>query len=426
MNLSRTTAGRRRSHSQRTWAMPGRRPPIMDAGHQRPAPAAAPPIGTLSFLGFAVISFGGPLALAGLIAPSVIAGAGAGDSAGLTTLIAVVVFAAPMLIWLRYAKHVNGSGGLYDFVKAAAGPRVALAQAAIWTVSYLLYIVYTTVQIVYELLPDVLPGTRSLQTPLALLIPVALCAVMVGGRRVALLTAGLLAVTQLALVGILDGVTLANVSVPASSFGTGAPAGALAKAGFQNSLLYICGSLPLFLGGEIKRPAVTIRRGLTGIYLLTGAVVLLAVAPLAAAPGLLHADVPGVAIAQRFSGTGLADVMAVGLALSVGGVMLAEFFALTRLAHAVGGWRLRPVTLAVAAVVLAAAPIMLIDPDGLYDALLKPSLAALWLSQLIVFAVYPRFARAHGQRLLPACVISVIASGLAVYGFVMTIQHASS
>ncbi len=108
-------------------------------------------------------------------------------------------------------------------------------------------------------------------------------------------------------------------------------------------------------------------------------------------------------IAQRFSGAGLADAMGVGLALSIGGVMLAEYFALTRLLHAVGSWRLRPITLVLAGIVVAAAPLMLIDPEGLYDALLKPSLVALWLSQLIVFAVYPRFARAHGQRLLPAC-----------------------
>ena len=48
--------------------------------------------------------------------------------------------------------------------------------------------------------------------------------------------------------------------------------------------------------------------------------------------------------------------------------------------------------------VVIAAPLMLIDPQGLYNALSTPSLVALWLSQLIVFAVYPLFARAHGQR----------------------------
>jgi hypothetical protein len=386
------------------------------------------PVGTLSLLGFAVISFGGPLALAGLIAPATIAGAGsgAGDSAGLSILIATAVFAAPMLIWLRYSGHVNSAGGLYGFVKAAAGPQIAFAQAAIWTISYLLYIVYTTEQIVYDLLPDVFPGVGSWETPLALLIPVALCVVMIGGRRSAMVTAVALAGTQLVLVGILDGVTLANVPFPASSFGASAPAGALAKAGFQNSLLYICGSLPLFLGGELARPALTIRRGLTGVYLVTALVVLLAVAPLASAPALMGAPIPGVTVAQQFAGVGLARVVGVGIALSTFGVMLAEYFALTRLVHAVTSWALRPVTLAVAAFVLVAAPLMLINPNSLYDALIKPSLVALWVSQLIVFAVYPRFALIRGQRLLPACALSAIASGLAIYGLVTTLQQVTS
>jgi len=388
----------------------------------------APPVGTPAFLGFAVISFGGPLALAALIAPSVIAGAGsrAGDSAGLAIVIATLVFGGPMLIWLRYARDVSGFGGLYDYVQAAAGPGIALLQAGIWAVSYLLYIVYTTEQIVYYVLPDVFPNMQPVQTTLALVIPVTLCAVMVGGRRAALIAAGLIAVSQLVLVGILDGVTLANISTPASSFGTSAPTGELAKAGTQSAQFYICGSLPLFLGGELARPALTIRRGLTGVYLLTALVVLLAVAPLAAAPDLLGTALPGVAVAQRFSGTGLARAIGVGVALSTGGVMLAEYFALTRLVHAVTSVSLEKITLAIAVFVLVGAPLMLINPTGLYDSLLKPSLIALWLSQLIVFAVFPRFAYLRGHRLLPACALSVIASGLAIYGLVLALQMLGS
>ncbi len=119
---------------------------------------------------------------------------------------------------------------------------------------------------------------------LALLIPVAIAAVMVAGRAATLIVLGVMAAGQLVLAGILDGVTLANISTPASSFGTGAPAGALAKASAQTSLLYICGSLPVFLGGELAAPARTIRRGLTGAFLVTATVIVLAVAPLAAAP----------------------------------------------------------------------------------------------------------------------------------------------
>src|SRR5581483_2709923 len=308
---------------------------------------ASRPIGTLAFTGVAIASFGGPLALAALSVPGVAADAGA--SSGLAAIAALVVFTAPLAIWLRYSSHVHSSGGLFAFVEAAAGRPVALVQAAIWTISYVLYLIYTTVQIVYDLLPNVVSGTQRYQSLLAVAIPVAIAAVMIAGRAAALTVIGLIAASQLALAGVLDGVTLAHVSTPASSFGAAAPAGTLAKAGAQTSLLYICGSLPLFLGGELSRPARTIKRGLVGAYAITGLVVALAVAPLAASPGILHTDVPGVSLLQQFGTPGLAETIGVGIAVSIAGVMLCEYLALSRLARAVGGWRPRPIAVVIGA-----------------------------------------------------------------------------
>jgi amino acid transporter len=382
------------------------------------------PIGPWAFTGVAVASFGGPLALAALMAPGLVVDAT--DSAGLSMLAAVVVFTAPLVIWLRYSRYVNGSGGLYAFVEAAAGRRVALVQGAIWTFSYALYVVYTTVQIVYDLLPVVLPGEARYQTVLALAIPVAITGVMLAGRAATLIVLGVVAGGQLALAGALDGVTLAHISTPASSFGASASAGPFAKASAQTSLLYICGSLPLFLGGELARPARTIRRGLIGAYGLTALVVVLAVAPLAAFPGLTKTEVPGVSIAEQFSGRTLGYAIGIGVAVSTAGVILCEYLALTRLLSAVGSWRIRPVTAAIGAVLVLAAPFSLIDPAGFYNTLVKPSLIALWLSQLIVFAVYPLFARKHGQRALPAWSLSLIASALAIYGLWTTLHQAAS
>jgi hypothetical protein len=341
-------------------------------------------------------------------------------------LAAVAVFGFPLAIWLRYSRHVASSGGLYAFVEAAAGRQVAVAQAAIWIVSYLLYLVYTTVQIVYDVLPSVVPGERSYQTLLALAIPVAIAAVMIAGRAAALIVLGLVAAGQVALGGILDGVTLAHISTPASTFGTGAAASSFTKAGAQTSLLYICGSLPLFLGGELASPKRTIRRGLTGAYALTAAIVVLAVAPFAAAPGLANTDLPGVSIAQQFSGPALGYAIGVGVAVSIAGVMLCEYLALTRLVPAVTRWPTRRVTAAIGAVLVLSAPFSLIDPQGFYSSLLKPSLAALWVSQLIVFAVYPLFARKRRWRTWPALALALPASALAVYGLVLTFQTTAS
>ena len=388
---------------------------------------AARPIGQWAYTGVAVASFGGPLALAALLAPS-IAG-GVSSSAGLAMVLAAAAFVLPLAVWLGYARHVSSSGGLYSFTEAAVGRRIALVQAALWALSYLLYIVYTTAQIVYDTLPAVLPGERRYQTLLEVVIPVALAGVMIAGRRATLAVIGLLAAGQLAIAAALSGVTLANVPVAASSFGGSAPAGSLAIASGQTALLYICGSLPFFLGGELggdlRRAFRITRRGILGAYLATVAVIIAAVAPLAADPALLRAQIPGMAVAQRFAGHGFAVTVGIGVAVSVAAVILVEYLALSRLTTAVTAWPLRRVLIGIGVVMVATGPLLLINPQAIYDDLLTPSLFALWLSELITFAVYPRFVARRGGRLLPAVVLAAAASALAVYGLWTTIQTTS-
>jgi hypothetical protein len=65
--------------------------------------------------------------------------------------------------------------------------------------------------------------------------------------------------------------------------------------------------------------------------------------------------------------------------------------------------------------------ISLIDPDRFYDDLLKPSLGALFVSQLIVFVVFPRFRRDP-----LAIVATVVASGLAIWGLYTLIAGSAS
>jgi hypothetical protein len=384
----------------------------------------------------AVTSFGGPLFLAALAAPALVAGAS--GSAGLAMVVAAVAFCAPLWIWLDYAREVSGPGGLYSFTEAAVGRRVALVQAGLWILSYLLYVVYTTAQIVYDTLPAVLPGEQRYQGVLEVVIPVVLAAVMVAGRAAALLVIGVLAAGQLAIAAVLGGLTVANVATPASSFGASAPAGSLAIASGQTALLFICGSLPFFLGGDLtsasaqeptragaaSRTFPVMSRGVVGAYLATVVVMIACVAPLAADPSFAQAAIPGMAVAQRFAGHGLAVTVGIGVAASIAGVILVEYLALSRLLTAVTSWSLRRILIGIGVVMVAFSPVILISPDQIYDDLVTPSLVALWLSQLVVFAVYPRFATRHGRRAGPAWALALASSAFAVYGVWTAIQTA--
>ena len=137
-----------------------------------------------------------------------------------------------------------------------------------------------------------------------------------------------------------------------------------------------------------------------------------------------------MSVARVFSGHPLAVAVAVAVGLdvaaSVAGVMLVEFLALSRLLHAVTARPTRSIIRVLAALQVAAGPISRIDPERFYTDLLKPSLITLWLSQLIVFAVYPRFAARHGGNRITHVTLGLGASAFTIYGLCATLQHATS
>src|SRR5207244_6593168 len=95
----------------------------------------------LLFVGFAIASIGGPLALANFLPGT--AGDEAIGSSGLVVALAVTVFAAPLTLWLVYSRRVVSPGGLTAFVDAAAGRPAALVHGWIWSLAYFLYLPYT-------------------------------------------------------------------------------------------------------------------------------------------------------------------------------------------------------------------------------------------------------------------------------------------
>jgi hypothetical protein len=380
------------------------------------------PVSGPIFLGAVVASIGGPLALVTLYLPGT-AGHGLG-AAGLVTALALLVFLAPLAIWLGFSERVASAGGLAAFVEAAAGPKLARLQALIWIVSYFLYLPYTITFIVYDVLAPVFPGIVPYRGWFEVLLPIGIVVVALMPLSAGLAALTLVAAAQLVVVAVLGGLLYAHTGASSSSFTARVGGPPLARAVGGVALLFICASLPLFFAAEVRgNKNRTVRRGLAGGYAVVAVFLLFAAVPLASvAPYLAGTDLPGVAIAQANSGRTLAVVVTIMSAASVAALIALELLALGRLVHWLIGTAIRPTLVAIAVPFVIADVLSLIDPERFYNDLLKPSLIALFLSQLIVFLVYPLFRQREPGRLPAAIAVSAIASALAGYGLYMAIH----
>lgn len=371
-----------------------------------PGGSLAKGLPALLVLGFAVASIGGPLALLSFLPGTA---GGAADSAGLVVALAIAVFAAPLAVWLSFSGRVVSGGGLSAFVEAAAGRRAAAAHAWIWAFAYFLYLPYTITFVVYDVVTPVFPGVHPYRAALELLLPAAIVALVFLPVRVVLAGLGVLAAAQLVALLVVAGVSLSHVG---ASFASHASVDATGRGTGSTALLFVCASLPLYLGSELRGGSRTMQWTLAAAVAVVSAAFLLSALPLGAVPDRLRdAAVPGAAIAQAYSGRGLA--VAVGL-LTAGGTLalvVAEYLALARLARWLHAIPLTTSYAGLAAPFVALDAVSLIDPNRFYDDLLKPSLGALFVSQLVVFAVFPRFRRGP-----VAVALAAVASGLAGWG----------
>jgi hypothetical protein len=376
------------------------------------------------FVGAAFASIGGPLALVSLYIPG--AAGRAVSSLGLTVALAVAVFLAPLAVWIGYSERIATAGGLAAFVDAAAGLNVARLQALVWTVSYFLYLPYTVTYVVYDVLAVVFPGLTPYRASLELILPAALVVFVLAPLFAVIAVLSVVAVIELLLVAVLGVLALTNTSGTASAFTNHVGAADTGRGVAGVALLFVCLSLPLFFGAEVQRASPTIRRGLAFAYATVAALLVFAAIPLASVPrNLRNADLPGVAIAQAYSGRTLAVTVGLASAASVVALIVLEFLALGRLAHWLLGTAIRPTLAAIGVPFVIADAFSLIDPNRFYDDLLRPSLVALFLSQLIVFAVFPLFRlRTRPRRAPVAVALAAVACVLMGYGVYTAITSA--
>jgi hypothetical protein len=290
-------------------------------------------------------------------------------------------------------------------------------QAAIWSFSYFLYLPYTVTDVVYELLGEIFPGLEPWRPALEIALPVAIVALVVLLQARAVLAVLLAsAAVQLLLVLVLAFVMLRDGGSSASSFTRVPDASHVTRGSANVALLFVCGSLPLFLAPEVRGGARVVRRTLASAAAMVAGYLVFAAWPLASVdPALSHAPLPGYAIAGALSGRTLAVAVGLGVAASITGLIVAEYLALSRLLHAVTRLPVRRLLMWIGIPFVAIDALSLVDPDKFDENVLRPSLIALFLSQLIVFAVFPAY-RARRGRLTAADVV-VAAGAFALMGW---------
>ncbi|MGH7910573.1 MAG: hypothetical protein ACREOV_02510, partial [Candidatus Dormibacteraceae bacterium] len=226
------------------------------------------------------------------------------------------------------------------------------------------------------------------------------------------------AVSVVAAGQIVLGLALGAATLPhPEALAGAATAGQLGLGTAEVSLLYICASLPLFFAGEVRGGSRAASRGLVLGFVIAAAAILVGVSLVARAGLNSNAGVPGLEVALRGGGSTLRIAVGIGVAVSTTTLVLVELLALSRLLHHWFRWSVPNATRILSVFLVAATAATLINPSKAYDVLLKPSLIALWFSQLVVFAVYPIYRRRSGPGHLAASVgLAGVASALALFG----------
>lgn len=377
-------------------------------------------------IGFAISCSGGPIALATI---SLIQSAPTSRQlGGLLTAGGAVLFFAPLAIWLEYSLEVASPGGLYSFVREAAGQPAALIHGLAWSLSYLLYLAFTCAYIVYFLLPEILPVSKGLQGAAEVGLPVVLSIAVSFASRGTVRLIAAFGVLQLIVV-VLFGALLVSGPPPAppgqpgpfTGMGAGRVIGAV-------SLLFVCSSLVLYLGGEARGGRRAVRRSLLWSY--AGVAVVAVFLSLAAAPWVdrqVNASaMPGYAIAFRVGGRDLALTIGLLTLASLIGLVLAEFIALARLWRSMFRWSDRHSGVIIGGLFVLLDIASLADPFRFYELTIGPSLVALFVAQLIVFAVYPLFRSKQGRFRLVDAVVALVAIAWSLFGIYLALSPAAT
>ena len=259
---------------------------------------------------------------------------------------------------------------------------------------------------------------------LEVILPVIISAMILINRKLPFYFMFLLAAAQLAIMLVLSAVILGAVGFSSSLAVPNMPLSGLARGAAGLALLFICADLPLFLGGEAEGKGKSIKKVLLASFAMAAFFLLvfsIAISNLPEDPSTY--TVLGFHLASQYSSSLFAIITGIFAVLSIIGLIIAEFIGLSRLMNAMFKISMPKILIYISAAFIFMDLVSLAGPDSFYNYLILPSLFALYLSQLIVFLVYPMFISKFRKLSVVDIAITIVASLLFIFAIYTAITN---
>ncbi len=370
--------------------------------------------------GFAIASIGGPLALVTIYFFT--SSYPVGTYSLYATLFGILLFLAPLLVWYKYSKKIVSSGGLYTFVEKAVGAKTAKLQGWIWLISYFLYLPYTVTYITYSLLPFLFRNLTPYLPLIQIALPMIIIVSLILSFRKVLYFIFVTAIMQLIIISIIAYKMLSVSLLHSFASVSGTGIAAFSHGVLVTSLLFVCASLPLFLGDEAKGGGKSIRKVLVfsffivAIFFILGSIALVSATQQQAASGLPGFLVLGSAIGKNF-----AYFVAIFSIISIFDLIIIEFIAIQRLSFSMLNLKPDRSLTIVGVLFILFSALGILNPEAFYQDTLILSLMSLYVSQVIVFLAYPFFARKRFKLQFIDIIIAMVSSLMMLYGLYVVV-----
>ncbi|EZQ01777.1 amino acid permease [Candidatus Acidianus copahuensis] len=345
----------------------------------------------------------------------------------LASIVGSLIYFLWVLIGYRYSKIIGTTGGIYDFAKSAKGQMVGSLAGWFYWISYAIYLPSATTYLVGIVLPSEFQLPIFYLSLIEISIPIALTLLLLTGAKPPLFYTFISTILEITLLIILGIKVLSITGISGSPFQLSVNPTNFISGSLAVGFTLAGGGASFFLGYEAKGRGKTVGKSYAIAYWIAAVAIIFASYFEIAFAGFSNqgvssllsiTDYPGFYISQKLMGYDFSLIFFILTINSLIGSVTAAYVALSRLTFTMLN---RNMILSILVIAVFFLTINLIAGTTgnyfeVYDLTTASSLISLYVSHVIVSAVYPFFAKKNYRSGLLDILLGISASFLMGYG----------